>query len=65
MKFLVFDTETTGLPKSKHANPEEKRGWRLPVPRGAAVVGAHVEAELAASIRFERPDGHAVCRARE
>ena len=23
MKFLVFDTETTGLPKSKHANPEE------------------------------------------
>ena len=23
MKFLVFDTETTGLPKSKHASPEE------------------------------------------
>ena len=23
MRFLVFDTETTGLPKSKHASPEE------------------------------------------
>ena len=23
MKFIVFDTETTGLPKSKYASPEE------------------------------------------
>ena len=28
MKFLVFDTETTGLPKSRHAEPEET--WQFP-----------------------------------
>ena len=28
MKFLVFDTETTGLPKSKYAEPEDT--WKFP-----------------------------------
>ena len=28
MKFLVFDTETTGLPKSRYAQPEET--WQFP-----------------------------------
>ena len=28
MKFLVFDTETTGLPKSRHAEPEDT--WQFP-----------------------------------
>ena len=28
MKFLVFDTETTGLPKSKYAEPEDT--WQFP-----------------------------------
>jgi len=28
MKFIVFDTETTGLPKSKYAEPEET--WQFP-----------------------------------
>ena len=28
MKFIVFDTETTGLPKSKYAEPEDT--WQFP-----------------------------------